>query len=61
MLDQFCLQILPDISINIKWFYLESSSVKRILNAADYPNLYGLGLYNMKEKIARRLFTGKTT
>jgi hypothetical protein len=57
--DRFCLQILPDISIKIKWFHLESSSVKRILCAVDYPNLYGLGLYNMKEKTARRLFIGK--
>jgi hypothetical protein len=59
MLDRFRLQILPDISIKIKWLYLESSTVKRILNAADYPNLYGLGLYNRTEKTARRLFIGK--
>ncbi|CAF3919251.1 unnamed protein product, partial [Rotaria sordida] len=57
ILNRFCLQILPDISIKIKWFHLESSSIKRILRAANYPNLYGLGLYNMKEKTARRLFT----
>ncbi|CAF1333487.1 unnamed protein product [Rotaria sordida] len=57
ILNRFCLQILPDISIRIKWFHLESSSIKRILRAANYPNLYGLGLYNMKEKTARRLFT----
>ncbi|CAF1036254.1 unnamed protein product [Rotaria sordida] len=56
ILNRFCLQILPDISIKIKWFHLESSSIKRILRAANYPNLYGLDLYNMKEKTARRLF-----
>ncbi|CAF5180122.1 unnamed protein product, partial [Rotaria sp. Silwood1] len=54
ILNRFCLQILPDISIKIKWFYLESSSAKNILRAADYLNLYGLGLYNIKEKTARR-------
>jgi len=28
ILDRFCFQILPSISMKIKWFYLESSSVK---------------------------------
>ncbi|CAF1462802.1 unnamed protein product [Rotaria sp. Silwood1] len=46
--NRYCLQILPDISMKIKWFYIESSSAKHILRAADYPNLYGLALYNMK-------------
>ncbi|CAF3796973.1 unnamed protein product [Rotaria sp. Silwood1] len=59
MLNRFCLQILPDISIKIKWPYLESSSAENILRAADYPSLYGLGLYNIKEKTARRLFNVK--
>ena len=59
MLDRFCLQILPDISMNIKWLYLESSSVKHVLRAGNYPNLYGLGLYNMKEKTTKYLFNGK--
>ncbi|CAF1082880.1 unnamed protein product [Rotaria sordida] len=59
ILNRYCLQILPDISMKIKWLYIESSSAKHILHAADYPNLYGLGLYNMKEKTARRLFTDK--
>jgi hypothetical protein len=45
--------------MKIKWFYLEALSVKHILCAADYPNLYGLGLYNLKLKTARRLFAGK--
>ncbi|UJR29226.1 hypothetical protein I4U23_010440 [Adineta vaga] len=55
-LNRFRLQILPDISPKIKWFHLDASSAKRVLLAADYPNLYGLGLYNIKEKTARRLF-----
>ncbi|CAF1037744.1 unnamed protein product [Rotaria sp. Silwood1] len=61
MLNRFCLQILPDISIKIKWPYLESSSAENILRAADYPSLYGLGLYNIKEKTARRLFNERVT
>ncbi|CAF5180953.1 unnamed protein product, partial [Rotaria sp. Silwood1] len=42
ILDQFFLQILPSIHHKIKWFNLESSSMKRILLATNYPNLYGL-------------------
>ncbi len=59
ILDRFCLQILPEISMKIKWFDLESSSMKHILCAADYPNLYGIGLYNIEQETARCLFTGK--
>jgi hypothetical protein len=59
ILDRFCLQVLPEISMKIKWFDLESSSMKHILCAADYPNLYGIGLYNIEQETARCLFTGK--
>ncbi|CAF1012758.1 unnamed protein product [Rotaria magnacalcarata] len=59
MLDRFCLQILPEIHRHIKWLNLESSSMKRILGATNYPNLYGLGLFNMDTETARSLFTGK--
>ncbi|CAF4310878.1 unnamed protein product, partial [Rotaria sp. Silwood2] len=57
ILNRFCLQILPEICMKIKWLDLESSSMKHILCAADYPNLYGLGLYNIEEEAARCLFT----
>ena len=57
--NRFCSHILPQISTKIKWFDLESSSMKHILCAADYCNLYGLGLYNINEKAVRNLFTGK--
>ncbi|CAF4548808.1 unnamed protein product [Rotaria sp. Silwood1] len=59
MLNRFCLQILPEIHDKIKWLDLESSSMKNVLCAADYPNLYGLGLYNINEESVRCLFTGK--
>jgi hypothetical protein len=59
MLNRFCLQILPSIHDKIKWLDLESSSMKNVLHATDYPNLYGLGLYNIDEDSARCLFTGK--
>ncbi|CAF1351344.1 unnamed protein product [Rotaria sordida] len=47
ILDRFCLQILPEIHHKIKWLNLESSSMERILHATNYPNLYGLGLYDI--------------
>ncbi len=33
--------------------------MKNILRAANCPNLYGLGLYNINEESARSLFTSK--
>ncbi|CAF3867535.1 unnamed protein product [Rotaria sordida] len=56
ILDRFCSEILPEISMKIKWFDLESSSMKHILCAADCPNLYGIGLYNIEHETARCLF-----
>ncbi|CAF4739499.1 unnamed protein product, partial [Rotaria sp. Silwood2] len=54
-LDRFCLQILPSIRHKIKWVNLESSSMKRILHATNYPNLYGLGLYDIEIETALSL------
>ncbi|CAF0753505.1 unnamed protein product [Rotaria sordida] len=52
MVDQFCLQILPEIHHKIKWLNLELLSMERILLATNYPNLYGLGLYDLQiEKV----------
>ncbi len=59
ILDRFCLQILPSVREKIQWLDLESSSMKQILCAADYPNLYGLGLFNIEEELVKSLFTGK--
>ncbi|CAF4512298.1 unnamed protein product, partial [Rotaria sp. Silwood2] len=57
ILDRFCLQILPEIHHKIQWLDLESSSMKYVLHAADYPNLHTLGLYYINEESARCLFT----
>jgi len=59
ILDRFCLQILPEIHHKIKWLNLESSSIERILLATNYPNLYGLGLYDIEIETALPLFIGK--
>ncbi len=58
VLNRF-LQILPEIHDKIRWLDLESSSMKHILRAANYPNLDSLGLYNIDEESVQCLFTGK--
>ncbi|CAF1388868.1 unnamed protein product [Rotaria sordida] len=59
ILDKFCIEIIPQIKHNIKWLDIESLSMERILLAAKYPNLNGLGIFNINEEVAQRLFTGK--
>ncbi|CAF4341142.1 unnamed protein product [Rotaria sp. Silwood2] len=60
ILNWFCLQILPQICNKIKWLNLESSSIRRILRSANYPALYGFGLYNIEAKEAINLFSDET-
>jgi hypothetical protein len=59
VLDRFCLQILPSIHHKIKWLNIESSSIERVLLSTNYPNLSGLGLYNLDLGKTKQLFTGK--
>jgi hypothetical protein len=59
MLDRFCLRISLEIHDKIKWFNLESSSMKPILLNTNYPNLDGLGLYGIEVERAKHLFTSK--
>lgn len=61
ILDRFCTEILHEIHHKIKWLDLESTSFQRILNATDYPNLYGLGVYRIDIKEAITLFTGQNS
>ncbi|CAF3070550.1 unnamed protein product, partial [Rotaria sp. Silwood2] len=60
MLNRFCLKILPEIHDKIKWLDLESSSMKHVLHAINYPHLDTIGLYNINEESARSLFTDET-
>ncbi|CAF1250212.1 unnamed protein product [Rotaria sordida] len=59
ILNRFCLEILPKIHHKIEWLTIESSSMERVLLATDYPNLHGLGLYDLNSETAKDLFTGK--
>ncbi|CAF3391945.1 unnamed protein product, partial [Rotaria sp. Silwood2] len=52
ILDRFYLQILPKINYKIEWLNVESSSMQRILLPTNYPNLHGLGLYNLASNTA---------
>ncbi len=58
-LDRFCFQILPKIHHNVKWINVEPLSMERVLLAANYSNLYGLGIHNIGKEAAQRLFVGK--
>ncbi|CAF4914446.1 unnamed protein product, partial [Rotaria magnacalcarata] len=57
LLEQFYVRILPKIHHKIQWLNIESSSMERILLCTNYPNLYGLGLYNLEIERAKHLFT----
>jgi hypothetical protein len=59
ILDRFCFHILPKIHQKIKWLGLESLSMDRILRATNYPNLWGLGLFNISGEVVIQLSTGK--
>lgn len=59
-IDRFCLEILPRIHHQIRWLDLEASSIERILGI-NYPNLHGIGIYNMSTSKAQSLFIGKKT
>jgi hypothetical protein len=39
IVNRFCIDILPRIQYNVKCFIFESTIMKHILLAADYPNL----------------------
>ena len=60
ILHRFYSQILPEIHHKIQWLNVESSSMERILST-NYPNLHGLGLYNLEIEPMTHLFTSKTS
>ena len=59
VLDQFCLQILPEIHEKVQWLCLEPLSIERVLRATDYPNLSALSLWNIETDDVTNLFSGK--
>ncbi|CAF4021254.1 unnamed protein product, partial [Rotaria sordida] len=59
ILDRFSLEILPKINDKIERLSIESSFIKRILLATNYPNLHALDLYEFEPETASTLFRGK--
>ncbi|CAF1311041.1 unnamed protein product [Rotaria sp. Silwood1] len=59
ILDRFLSDILPRIHHRIKWLNLESTSMKNILLATNYPSLSGLSLYGIEVEKAISLFIDK--
>ncbi|CAM4754814.1 unnamed protein product [Rotaria magnacalcarata] len=57
ILDRFCDEILPEIHHKIEWLNVAPPSIERILVSTNYPNLHGLGLYDLSSDTAMDLFT----
>ncbi len=58
VLNRICFEILPRIHQQIKQLTLESHSMKSILLAVNYPELYSLSLVNFQEEILFQYLTG---
>ena len=56
MFDRFCDYILPRIHHNVKCLIVEPTSMKRILLAADYPELTELKLFNFHRDTSLHYF-----
>lgn len=59
LIDLFCSKILPKIYHKIKWLNLELLSMQRVLEG-NYPNLCGIGIFNMCSDTALDLFRGNS-
>jgi len=58
-LDRFCIDILPRIHENVKYFILKPDLMKHILLASDYPNLTKIKLFNFKKEFVLHYFASK--
>lgn len=58
ILDRFCMKILPQIDSHVRYLILEPISMERILLATQYSNLHRLKIYNFRQEIVSRYFTG---
>jgi hypothetical protein len=58
IMNRFCRKILPRIHQNVTCFTCESLSLKYILQASDYPNLYRLNLFELNLEQALYYFNG---
>jgi hypothetical protein len=61
VLSKICETILPRIHHQIHKLTVEEGSMKAILLAGTYPQLYSLSLINIQEEILYQQLTGMTT
>ena len=59
LIDRFCLDILPTISQQIRSLKVRSTSMERVLLAADYSNLSQLDIFISNDE-ALRHFNGES-
>jgi hypothetical protein len=58
VLSRICEKILPRIHHQVQKLTVEQYSMKQVLVAASYPQLYSLSLLNFQEKRLYRYLTG---
>jgi hypothetical protein len=58
ILSRICSNILPRIHTQVHKLTVEEHSMKQILHAANYPQLYSLSLLNFREETLYRYLTG---
>jgi hypothetical protein len=58
VLSRICSNILPRIHDQVHKLTVEQHSMKQILLAANYPQLYSLSLLNFREETLYRYLTG---
>jgi hypothetical protein len=58
ILSKICSKILPRIHLKVHKLTIEQYSMKHILLAANYPQLYSLSLINFQEEILYQYLTG---
>lgn len=59
VLHRLCTEVLPHIGHRLEGLDLERWSMRRVLHAADFPNVRALGLYNVPLHAAATIFTRK--
>ena len=57
-LPEICEKILPQIDHQVHKLIVEQDSIKQILCAAAYPQVYSLSLINFHEEILHQYLTG---
>ncbi len=60
VISRICQKILPHIHYHVHKLTVEQDSMKQILLATNYPQLYSLSLINLQKDILYQYLTGMT-